>query len=161
MTDTQQIFTIFFAVYWGFISNVQPSWKAFHWPFFRERQARRRLYLSMVILNLLPVIFFVLGLLALANSPTHWTLAGAAQMMVFGVFPAFSAFAFYRLWLGIVELFPATYYPKNTNGDYVTEGIHGKPVPIGRNTGKANIVTALGYLGFSAIFLLIHVVIKR
>jgi hypothetical protein len=77
MTTAQQIFMVFFAIFWGSVASVQgrwkmfpyslcglrcPSWKTWRWKLFCRMFVRpdawRRLLLSFVILNLFPVVFF-------------------------------------------------------------------------------------------------------
>ena len=48
----QQVFMLFYAIFWGAIANVQPRWKPFQWHlFFAVPQARRRAIAALVLLN--------------------------------------------------------------------------------------------------------------
>ncbi len=122
MNETQTVFAIFFAIFLGTVANVQPRWKAFNWPLlFLMPSGQRgcighRLVLSVLALNLAPVIFFGFALWMLRGSPTDpkdWTSYTVLHVVLRGVMPAFSAFAFYRLWLGVVEFSPTCFYLSN------------------------------------------------
>jgi len=110
----QQVFMLFFAIFWGAVANVQPRWKAFHWPlFFSIKEVRYRVLLAVGILNLLPLLFFGYILWALTGrglNPTDGTLLVVVQLVIQGVIPAFGIFGVYRIWLGILELQPSLFY---------------------------------------------------
>lgn len=117
LRSEQQVFMLFFAIIWGTVANVQPRWKAFQLPlFFRVPVARNRVLLSVAVLNVLPLVFFGYALWALAEHlETPWArpFAAAAHLVVHGIIPAFAVFGFYRLWVGIVELWPTCFYAAN------------------------------------------------
>jgi len=107
LTLSQQLFVVFYAIFWGTAANAQPRWKAFHWPLlFRCAPASWRLLLSLCFLNVLPIAFFAWGLLRLAGTGT----AVGVKDTLLGVVPAFAVFGFYRLWLGIAELGGTVFY---------------------------------------------------
>src|SRR5713101_3806915 len=113
--DTNQnVFMVFYAIFWGAVANVQPRWKQFHWALFlKYRQVTYRVLLSVVVLNLFPLVFFcyVMWSLAKRGSAGHQEpFMFASQAVVRGVVPAFAVFGIYRLWLGIIELRPAWFY---------------------------------------------------
>jgi hypothetical protein len=112
----QSIFILFFAIFWGLISNVQPRWKAFQFPLICAVGLRwivlRRVALAVVVMNFLPIAYFAFALWMLRDkaAPPAWpTLAIVAR----GVLPAFAIFGMYRIWLGIVEFQPQWFYRAN------------------------------------------------
>jgi hypothetical protein len=78
----QQIFTLFYAITWGTAANSQPRWKAFAWGAIRDdAPSRYRALLSVCLLNVLPLIYFVLVLdwlnfEALWNTIVWWKIFG-------------------------------------------------------------------------------------
>lgn len=118
LSTEQQVFMLFFAIIWGAVANVQPRWKAFQTSlFFQVPVARNRVLLSVAVLNVLPLVFFGYALWALAGHPdTSWArpFSAPAHLVVHGIIPAFAVFGFYRLWLGIVELWPTCFYAATT-----------------------------------------------
>src|SRR3970040_2162923 len=84
----QQVFMLFYAIFWGAIANVQPRWKPFQWHlFFAVPQARRRAIAAFGLLNVLPLIFFAYGMWALyGRGPTDTSLmAGSLHYFICGV----------------------------------------------------------------------------
>lgn len=114
----QQVFMLFYAIFWGAIANVQPRWKPFQWHlFFAVPQARRRAIAAFGLLNVLPLIFFAYGMWALyGRDPTDTSLmAGSLHYLIRGVVPAFAIFGLYRFWFAIVELYPDCFYASTSN----------------------------------------------
>lgn len=164
MNCFQQIFCLFFAVFWGIVGNVQPRWKAFHWPFVRKNnRAKCRLYLSMLFLNFIPIAYFAIALACLSKncdsnvSPIH--------IILFAIFPAFAGFSFYRLWLGFVECKPNLYYPLHKSGLFhTTEDQIDRDDPetrlyLSSSMSRGNIIAGLGYLVFGCTFLFLYCLI--
>lgn len=110
----QQLFAIFFAIFWGTSSNVWPRWKPFQWPLiFRSGRVFARVALSVVVLNLLPLAFFIWALRSLAGkvpASAFDTFGSACCTVLPAVVPAFAVFGFYRLWLSIVEARTTWFY---------------------------------------------------
>lgn len=167
MITTGSIFILFYAIFWGSVANVQPRWKAFQWPLiFRSKVIMRRVLLSLLLLNIMPLLYFGIILSILNNSQTN-----SIVCLIFnGIVPAFAVFGFYRVWLGIIELNPALFYyklPANVPLEF------GKSEPniaelwyakedngcAYRNmeitTGMANIVTGVIYIiiGFAGLLI--------
>jgi hypothetical protein len=113
MNTSQQIFLVFFAIFWGTSANVWPRWKPFHWTLFRRKypHVRHRIYLSFLLLNIAPLTFFVGVLMALhgGDAPPAATAEYARDLLV-GAVPALGHFGFYRIWLGLVERRPSWFY---------------------------------------------------
>lgn len=114
MNDSQTVFTVFFAIFWGLVANVQPRWKAFQLPLvFNLHWPRRRAVLSVCLFNVLPLLFYGWTLYVLNQAhrvQANWTLVDFLGLILHAVVPAFAAFGFYRLWLGIVEIRPKYFY---------------------------------------------------
>lgn len=159
MNETQTVFALFFAIFWGAVANVQPRWKAYHWPYIRVREARNRLSLSILVLNILPISFFAFSLFALAGPRVaQWTPTSTVLVVIFGVFPAFAIFGFNRLWLGIVESNVEAFYRKGKDGKYVTEDDYDSPIdpqPTPK-ASKGNIISGVGYLAFALLLVVIR-----
>jgi hypothetical protein len=103
----QEVFMLFFAIFWGLIANVQPRWKAFQYPLFLKLTvATRRVVLAFCLMNLAPVVYFGITLWIIGfRNPTN--LFG---LVIQGVLPAFGMFGLYRLWLATVEWKPFWFY---------------------------------------------------
>lgn len=116
MNETQTVFALFFAIFWGAVANVQPRWKAFQLPMVHFPRVRTRVLLSFLFLNLLPLVFFGYTLWMLqgpATSNMEWTVWKSAKLILRGVIPAFAIFGFYHLWIGIVERKSTVFYYQN------------------------------------------------
>jgi len=131
MNVPQQLFAIFFAIFWGTSSNAWPKWKPFHWTLLlHSGRIFCRTVLSLVILNVFPVLFFVwmLGKLgglipddALSSFGSTW------RVVVPAIVPAFAVFGFYRLWVGLIEIKPELFYhaKDKINGDFAPRNVTG------------------------------------
>ena len=170
MTNTefaihQNVFIVFFAIFWGAVANVQPRWKAFQWPLiFKMGEVFRRVALAVLVMNVLPVIYFAISLWVTHDrGPTTADSPGRiiAVVVFQGVLPAFGIFAIYRLWLGIIELRPQWFYKRNAE-DVPKPYRHVEPtyrisseenktnglpfVDLGEDAGWRNIAAVLFYL---------------
>ena len=117
--STQQIFTLFFAIFWSIVANAQPKWKAFQYTFFlRIWQTTFRIIISFLILNILPILYFCTILWLLRNDVLiePWTQNTLKQIVLHGIVPAFAIFGFYRIWISFIEFFPRFFYRENVNG---------------------------------------------
>lgn len=118
MNPVQGVFMLFFAIFWGAIANVQPRWKQFQWPLVWRglKFVNHRVLLSVVLLNIVPMLFFGYVMHQLSFCPVEKktdatpSIGAAAAIVLCGVLPAFAVFGFYRMWLGIVELCPKCFY---------------------------------------------------
>jgi hypothetical protein len=168
MLNGQSVFLVFYAIFWSGILNVQPRWKAFHWPLFCRKpdQARRRTLLSLLILSFFPIGFFVFAmwLLGSIENFSGWRLSWEYLR---AAIVSFAIFGMYRIWLGIIECFPKYFYapvddiPRKYQHVEPTyrQDIGCKPscvfVDIGIDTGRPNIVWGVIYIAVSVVFLLI------
>jgi hypothetical protein len=109
----QQIFILFYAITWGTAANSQPRWKAFAWGAIRADVASmKRAWLSVAVLNVLPLLYFVLILRALHSAPwwaSPWTFLGILRLLA-SISPAFAPFGFYRIWTAIVAWLRESFY---------------------------------------------------
>lgn len=117
MNNSQTVFFVFLAIFWGLIGNVQPRWKPFQLPlFFDLRWARRRALFAIVIFNVLPLATLILVLYLLNESSDvqrSWRLIEFTAFVGRSVLPAFAVFGFYRLWLALIEIWPRYFYARN------------------------------------------------
>jgi len=136
------------------MASAQPRWKAFHWCCIHLPHVQRRLMLSMVMLNLFPILFFAGALWILrgpAQDPSSWTAGTVARVVLLGVLPAFSTFGFYRLWFGLVELWPDSFYQKDNQGEYRTEDDSKTVVHVSPSAGPKNVAFGIAYIVVGAI----------
>ena len=159
MNEVQQVYVLFFAIFWGAMASAQPRWKAFHWCYIHVLHVRHRLMLSMMILNLFPILFFA-GALWILRCPVQdassWTVGTVARVVFLGVLPAFSTFGFYRLWFGLVELWPDSFYQKNAEGQYVTEDDSKAVVYVTPSAGPKNVIFGIAYILAGALPLIVR-----
>jgi len=166
----QQVFMLFFAIFWGATANVQPRWKAFQFPLVFKRGLRwnvcRRVCLALLLLNLIPILYFgyvlfVTSLPGRGPADTDAPLLVVGKILVQGVVPALGMFGIYRLWLAIVELRPSLFY-KSKPDEVPEEYRHVEPtyrldfrdkrfesepvVDLGSDAGRGNLLAALAYL---------------
>jgi len=104
MNTTQTIFVVFFAIFWGAVFSVQGRWKMFQ-PILSFPHIRHRFFFSFLLLDVVPILFFAWTFFRLTETPGETWLQISA-----GILPAFAIFAFYRLWMGIVECNPSYFY---------------------------------------------------
>jgi hypothetical protein len=108
---SQNVFVVFYAIFWGAIFNVQSRWKSFQLPLFlRFKVATHRVILSFFILNILPILYFLWIFYLLSKLPDIkiWNLALSSILPSLG-----GTMGLYRLWLGFIELFPHQFYKFN------------------------------------------------
>lgn len=115
----QSVFTLFYAVTWGALANVWPRWQAFHWSLIgtSKQQALQRSILSLVLLNIVPLIFFIVVFLFL----NQWRLEGS-WWSIFGdlliiMLQPFVLYGFYMFWVSIVQRYSKTFYPDPLDKD--------------------------------------------
>jgi len=118
MNDAQQIFAIFYAIFWGAVHSVLGRWKPFNFGLTFDKQVEHvanRISFAKLILNILPVIYFVLILYIVGLKDNLCTqqkncLFEFGTLILSGIIPAFGIFGFYRLYIGVVEYDPTKYY---------------------------------------------------
>jgi hypothetical protein len=123
---SQQIFLVFFAIFWGVSANAWPKRKPFHWAFVNRVRVALRAALSVAMLNVIPVWFFVCALRGLGGDQKSldW------PEIVAGVVPAFFTFGIYRLWLAFIEIRPETFYYEVLTKDMKRDDPADEPVEM-------------------------------
>lgn len=164
------VFMVFYAIFWGSVAGVQGRWKAFQLPLASIPRICRRVILSMLLLNLLPLIFFGYVYFVLnGKNLCSVTWIASIQVVVIGILPASAVFGFYRLWLGIIEVSPDKYYykaetPKRSSKlkekywhvepvylTYHQANFEQPYVYLGFDSGKSNILWAICYIVIAAL----------
>jgi len=113
----QTIFMVFYAIFWGVVANAQPKWRAFNWPVASQYvRTRRRLALSLVILNLVPIVYFVPIFLALHGIAIAQAFQAGVQVFL-AIVAANAPFAVHRLYIAFLEFSPDRYYYENHTTD--------------------------------------------
>jgi hypothetical protein len=162
--EIKAIFSLFFAIFWGISANAHPRWKAFNWSYFHLKRVRRRLRRAIIIFNIIPIFYFsiVYWLLGKTDFSSSDNWLKIFDLILFGVFPAFSPFGFYRLWIGCMELSPDYFYKRakgkiNMNAPrnkvYFTEAPKVE-IFINKETACKNILVGLIYIIISVSALL-------
>ncbi len=116
MNDTQTVFSVFFAIFWGVIANVQPKWKMFDWTQIATPCGRSRLFLAVLLFNVCPLVFFgytIWMLIGVGVPSENWNIRIVVKLLCRGVLPAASLFGFYKLWISIMEKWPDCFYEAN------------------------------------------------
>lgn len=115
LNSAQTAFAVFYAFVWGNVANALTRWKAFAWghlaaPDNEEPRAYfagtwRRIWLSFLLLNALPVLVFG-GVLVWLSDPA-WSVERdwltASGKLAAAATIAFTNFGFYRIWMAIVQ----------------------------------------------------------
>lgn len=118
MNDAQQIYAVFYAIFWGAVFNVLGRWKPFNFGLIFDKEVKhvsRRILLSLLILNIFPIlyfasIFYILGFKGKLCEQQWKSLSEVFEMVLSGVIPAFGIIGFYHLWLYFIERKPRKYY---------------------------------------------------
>jgi hypothetical protein len=114
LNTEQQVFLVFYAIFWGTVGSAQPRWKAFQWPLVgKVPQVTSRVWLSFIVLTVAPIAFFgyTMVLLSLGgHQECRGPIEAVVNLILHGVIPAFAIYGFYRLWIGLVERKADRYY---------------------------------------------------
>jgi len=152
MNIAQQLFVVFFAIFWGTSSNAWPGWKPFHWTFVIEiPQIRHRVALSMLLLNILPITYFAVVIAWLGR---HGPMNGSLEVISFfrevvrGIGPAFAVFGFYRMWFGIIERRASLFYLTNATLPLELKDVEptSETLHIGQRWWHMNVIFGLLYV---------------
>ena len=110
----QTIFALFYAIMWGGLTNVWPRWRAFDWSLGAvdpEERPIRRCLLAIAVLNLVPIIFFIIVLFVLH----YWRFDEWRWLTGIKVFTVmlqpFALIGFYWIWVSVVQRWRRTFYP--------------------------------------------------
>ena len=115
INPSQQVFALFYAIMWGTLANVWPRWRAFDWAQVVRPGERAitvgRCLLSILMLNALPILFFVLVFMWLED----WVLDGTWWQMGYKLvaimIQPFTLVGFYWVWTSIIQCFRPCFYP--------------------------------------------------
>ena len=100
----QDLFVLFFAIFWGGIMNVSGRWRMFQ-PVLRYPRILSRFCLSLLMMVFLPIWYFAWQLQCIGGMEPSSTSAVLASVL-----PSLGIFVFYRLWMVIIELMPRRFY---------------------------------------------------
>ena len=157
MNAAQTIFALFFAIFCGLLASVQGRWLAFQ-PVFTSRQVRWRWVHSFIFLNILPVLYFAWTIYQLRGGPNLGLesigLLATMREVVGATMGAFAMFAFYRLWMAVVQSMPERFYQRASEQDRELIGLDPtfEDMKLGHKLGgwnllSAAIYTVIGFLG--------------
>lgn len=112
---SQNIFTIFFAIFWGTVSSAWPRWKPFHWGLgLFKCKTGFRLVVALSLLNVFPLFFAGVTLHCLSVvDDSNYNPYGVVQWLVLfivSVVPAFSIFGMSRMFAALMALSPCSFY---------------------------------------------------
>jgi hypothetical protein len=123
----QQLFLVFFAIFWGISANAWPRWKPFQWTFvFWSPRIAARVGAAFLLLNIGPIAYFAIVIQRLDRMSATSLLW---KMVLAGVLPAFAVFGFYRLWIAVIEQSPKTFYYDAADLKTLHEGLLEGPEP--------------------------------
>lgn len=158
MSTAQNVFVVFYAIFWGTQANVQGRWKMFNWPLIvRHSRIRNRCLLSLAMMNLGQVLMFVV----------YFWLLDNRDYPLLGIMAAFGIFGWYRFWLAIIEWWPERFYfpfddltalpPTEVEPRFRRQSDCGKELPSCKQKclvlgdwGRGNFLTGIVYLAISA-----------
>ncbi len=102
---------------------------------------------------LFALVFFLLRKTS-TSSPGNWKFLQTLQEIVTGVVPAFAVFGFYRLWLAIVEFWPACFYQSEAHQDPALIGGNEPTtdfLKVEKRWARGNLWFALAYLAIATL----------
>ena len=109
MTNAQTVFTVFYAILYGAIFTVSDKWKPFSYAGSNNRKGLKRCICSLIMLVLIPVIYFIHCFAALANTESAYSILLVSPL-----------YALYSLW--------SMYVPFNKDKFYSEEEQRTSPV---------------------------------
>jgi hypothetical protein len=146
MNIAQQIFLVFFAIFWGTVANAWPGRKPFQWPLLKHGPVFRRLILSMILLNIVPVLYFA-WILSVLGARHHG--------VIIALLPAFSVFGFYRIWLGLTQCVAGWFYYSETEIPAEIKGIEPPAESWPRSAWALNVLIGAIYVAIGTTPILI------
>lgn len=159
MTIPQQIFMVFFAIFWGIQGNAQPRWKAFDLGNSWDATTRQRACISFLLLNIVPIIYFLFVFWLFGHR--LWQIRTWASWDVLLILPpiiaALGIFGFYKLWMGIVQLRNNHFY--GSHFDRQRFNIRLEEEDIDSSYGLGNIIAGVAWtstmfiMAFSSFFI--------
>lgn len=114
MNTSQTVFALFYAIMWGALANVYPRWKAFDLSLtaYPGGHAGRRWLLSFLLLNFVPILYFVSIQFVLNDWRLYSTDSRTFLKLIVILLQPFALIGFYWVWTAIVQKFRATFYPQ-------------------------------------------------
>ena len=160
MNETQQLFAVFFAIMWGTAANAQPRWKAFQYPLLFLKEVKWRVCLSILILNILPLLYFGIVLWCLRGNSIDnkcWTISILIKIVCGSILPAFAPFGFYRFWISCVERKPSKFYREDET-EALPSSIEPTIKSLGLNSiySNSNLIAATIYLAIGILGVIIY-----
>jgi len=111
----QQVFALFYAIMWGTLANVWPRLKPFDWAQAFHPDHRkvtlRRCFLSLVMLNILPILLFVVVFIWLGSWKLDGTWPRLGTKLAIVMVQPFALIGFYWVWTAIIQRFKQGFYP--------------------------------------------------
>lgn len=157
MNNAQILFTLFFAIFWGTSASSWPRWKPFHWTLVpRLKRVAARVGLSMLVLNVSPVIVFIFILSRMSGNnltPLPIEFGKLSRLVIPSIVPAFSIFGLYRIWISVIEACPTLFYytaeelPKKIREYEIEPTI--ETLKLSRRNWTSNFVFGLLYIAIS------------
>ncbi len=146
LNSAQTIFALFYAIMWGTLANVWPRWRAFDWA--AKHDKKRAIYrstLSLIVLNLIPILFFIFVSLRLG----YWTFEKQSCSVIWWklfviMSQPFVLIGLYKIWVATVQLFRKTFYPIMLSKSDKCSGI--RPEELDPKYAIGNYLTGVLYI---------------
>jgi len=139
----QQIFALFYAIMWGSLANVWNKWRPFDWSRMGEGEhSLARTMLSLFMLNLLPILFFIYMFLELGSSKLSGTCFGMKLFVV--MLQPFSLIGFYGVWVAIIQWFRPYFYPPEPLSERRFPRLY--EIDLNKTGAPKSFISGLGYV---------------
>lgn len=147
----QTVFALFYAIMWGSLANVWPRWRAFDWTLIKrpEERALYRCLLSLALLNLCPIVFFIIVLLWLNDCTLQgcWLQIGWTLFVI--MLQPFAEIGFYWFWISLVQWRAKWFYPDDVRD----------PRYEGRYKGLSKDDLSSEFAALNCVFGLVYVIV--
>jgi hypothetical protein len=158
MTPLQELYGVFFAIFWGSVIGAQSKYKPFGWLGSCRHDIPRNV-VSFLLLNLAPIFVFYFIFRTLRYEPDlgfDCTGFGAIFWLLFSVIG--TVISVYRFWLALIFSLPQYFYRCGINDPCFAEDVYDRKIDH-RNLSGGNLAYALIYVIVGVIatyFLLNH-----
>lgn len=102
--NSQTVFTVFFAIFWGGVMNTSWRWRMFQ-PLPQHGRIAARFAVGFFLMTILPLSFYVVMYRFLKCYQMRSWLDVASVML-----PSLFIFVCYRGWMAIIERWATTFY---------------------------------------------------
>ena len=102
--NSQTVFTVFFAIFWGGVMNTSWRWRMFQ-PLPHHGRIAARFVVAFFLMTILPLSFYVVVFRCLEHYQMRSWLDIASVIL-----PSLFIFVCYRAWMAIIERWPKTFY---------------------------------------------------